>query len=460
MNLKFIGAIKTVTGSCFHLTINDKQILVDCGMHQGPHSDEENRQEFDFEPYEIDYLILTHAHIDHSGLIPLLIKRGFEGKIVCTPATADLLLIMLKDSAHIQEKDAEWLNKQEMRAGREPIVQPLYTVEDVEDVARHLMLIQYDTIEHLSKEIRIRLVDAGHILGSASVELWYKDSQTEKKIVFSGDIGRVNNPIVRDPKTVNDADVVLIESTYGNRLHKDLESSIKEFVEVIHYTFKRGGNVFVPSFAVGRTQDILYILYKLEKEKSLPPHKVFVDSPLAEEATTVYLRHKECFDEEALEIFKKDKDIFRNFKFTTSVEASQEINKIKSGAIVIAGSGMCEGGRIRHHLKHNLWRKECSIVFSGYQVVGTLGRKIIDGAKLVKILGNEIAVKASVHTIGGFSAHADRDGLINWLKAINGNPLVYVVHGEETISEDFAKYISENLQMKAVVPEKGLIVNH
>ncbi|MFQ3574629.1 MAG: MBL fold metallo-hydrolase, partial [Thermodesulfovibrionales bacterium] len=430
------------------------------GMHQGPGGDEENRQGFDFLPSEIDCLILTHAHIDHSGLIPLLVKRGFEGKIICTPATAELLIIMLKDSAHIQEKDAEWLNKLEMRAGREPLLKPLYTVEDVYEVTKHLNVIHYDKIEHLSKDVKIRLLDAGHILGSASIEIWYKDSEREKKIVFSGDIGRLNNPIVKDPKTIKEADVVVIESTYGNRLHKDMESSIREFVDVIQNTFKRGGNVFIPSFAVGRTQDILYILYKLEMQGLLPPHKVFVDSPLAEEATTVYLKHMDCFDEEALEMFGRDKDIFNRFRFTTTVEASQEINKIRSGAIVIAGSGMCEGGRIRHHLKHNLWRKECSIVFVGYQVVGTLGRRIIDGAKTVKILGNEVAVKASVHTIGGFSAHADRDGLTDWLRAINGSPLVYVVHGEESVSNNFALSIKNGLGLDAVVPDKGFTAIH
>lgn len=460
MNLKFIGAVQTVTGSCYHISINNRQILIDCGMHQGPGSDEENREDFDFEPSHIDYLILTHAHIDHSGLIPLLMKRGFNGKILCTPATADLLMIMLEDSAHIQEKDAEWLNKQEMRSGREPVLKPLYTTEDVKEVTKHLKQIPYDKIEHISNDIRIRLVDAGHILGSASIELWYKDSERENKIVFSGDIGRENNPIVKDPKTIDEADIVLIESTYGNRLHKDLDSSIREFVDVVHNTFKKGGNVFIPSFAVGRTQDILYILYKLEQENKLPPHKVFIDSPLAEDATEVYLRHKECFDEEAMEIFRKEKNIFDRFKFTTSVSASQDINNIKSGAIVIAGSGMCDGGRIRHHLKHNLWRKECSIVFTGYQVVGTLGRRIIDGIKSVKILGNDIAVKASVHTIGGFSAHADRDGLIKWLSAINGSPLVYVVHGEESISKSFGQYISDELRLKAIIPEKGFIANH
>ncbi|MBI5205376.1 MAG: MBL fold metallo-hydrolase, partial [Nitrospirae bacterium] len=313
----------------------------------------------------------------------------------------------------------------------------------------------YGNIERLGKGIKYRFIDAGHILGSSTLEIWYQDSPVEKRIVFSGDIGKKGNPIINDPQDVEAADYVVIESTYGNRLHKGTEESIGEFTEAIKVTFKRGGNVLIPAFAVGRTQDILYTLNKLVREKRLSPFNVYVDSPLAEEATKIYLAHPECFDEEAMKMFQTQKSAAIRLHFTTSVEESQRINRIKSGAVIIAGSGMCEGGRIRHHFKHNLWRSECSMVFTGFQARGTLGRRIIEGAKTVHVLGEDIAVKAEIYTIGGFSAHADQEGLLEWLRAFKNKPSVIIVHGEEDVSREFEEKVRENFGFSARVPERG-----
>ncbi|MBI4653993.1 MAG: MBL fold metallo-hydrolase [Nitrospirae bacterium] len=454
MKIKFLGGVRTVTGSCFHLSVNDLQILVDCGMYQGENSEKINKNHFQFNPKDIDYLFLTHAHIDHSGLIPKLVKEGFRGRIITTSATADLTEIMLYDSANIQEKDAEWLKKKALRQGREVIFEPLYTVEDVKEVIPLFDRKSYGNIERLGKGIKYRFIDAGHILGSSTLEIWYQDSPVEKRIVFSGDIGKKGNPIINDPQDVEAADYVVIESTYGNRLHKGTEESIGEFTEAIKVTFKRGGNVLIPAFAVGRTQDILYALNKLVREKRLSPFDVYVDSPLAEEATKIYLAHPECFDEEAMKMFQTQKSAAIRLHFTTSVEESQRINRIKSGAVIIAGSGMCEGGRIRHHFKHNLWRSECSMVFTGFQARGTLGRRIIEGAKTVHVLGEDIAVKAKIYTIGGFSAHADQKGLLEWLRAFKNRPSVIIVHGEEYVSREFEEKVRENFGFSARVPER------
>jgi len=455
MLIRFLGAVGTVTGSCVYIECNQTRLLIDCGMHQGYGSDELNRAPFEFRPSDLDYLLLTHAHIDHSGLVPRLVKEGFKGNILCTPATSELLMIMLKDSAHLQEKDAEWHNKKERRAGGDRVFTPLYYLSDVEAIIPFIRPIQYSVLEHLGAGLMCKFLDAGHILGSASIELWYQDRQRQKRVVFSGDIGKHDNPIVRDPKPPEDADYVIIESTYGNRLHRGKQESLNEFVEVLNETFKRGGNVMIPSFAVGRTQDLLFILNILSGNGAIKyPFKTFVDSPLAKEATDIYLKHPECFDDETLRILRAGRRLFGNVYFTSSVEDSQAINKIQSGAVIIAGSGMCEGGRIGHHFKHNLWRKECSLIFVGYQASGTLGRRIIDGAKIVKILGEDIAVKASVHTIGGFSAHADRQGLLDWLRAIKNRPKVFVNHGEQDISRAFCDTITDELSLEALCPQR------
>jgi len=453
MKLRFLGAARQVTGSCYLLSANGVQLLVDCGMQQGEGA--ENGGSFPFRPSEISCLFLTHAHIDHSGLIPKLVKDGFKGQIITTGATADLVEIMLYDSAHIQEKDAEWKTKKALRQGKEQVFEPLYTTKDVEAAIPFFVKKRYGETGHLGKGFKYVFVDAGHILGSGSFVLWYQDSPAEKKIVFSGDIGKEGNPIIADPEHMTAADYVVMESTYGNRMHKGMKESIDELVEAIKVTFKRGGNVVMPTFAVGRTQDLLYILNGLVRDGRLPLMDVYVDSPLANEATRVYLSHSEYLEEDAEKLSAVVRGDALRLHFTASVEESQAINRIRSGAVIMAGSGMCEGGRVAHHLKHNLWRSECSIVFTGFQARGTLGRRIVDGASHVHVLGEEIAVKARVYTINGFSAHADQKELLGWLSSFESKPEVFIVHGEENVALDFEKLVQERLGLKTHVPHKG-----
>ena len=455
MKLKFLGGARTVTGSCFYMECNNLKFLVECGMYQGEDAEEINKAAFDFNPEEIDYVFVTHAHLDHSGMLPRIVKEGFKGRIITTSATKDLLEIMLYDSAHIQESDTEWLTRKALRAGKPPVI-PLYTTEDVRNVMPLIDIKKYGEIFHIGNGIKYRFLDAGHILGSGTLELWFQDSLKEKKIVFSGDIGKKGNPIVKDPLNPVEADFIVMESTYGNRLHKPLKESIDELVDAVKTTLKRGGNVYIPSFAVGRTQDLLYILNNLLRKKRLYNINVYLDSPLAQEATQIYLSHPECFDEDAKKLFTtKDHNDSIKLHFVQSAQESMALNKIKSGIIVIAGSGMCEGGRIRHHLKHNLWRSECSVIFVGFQGKGTLGRKIVDGAKTVHILGEEIAVKASIYTINGFSAHADQAELIEWISFFKDSPEVFIVHGEEEVSMVFSSLVNERFGFKTYVPEKG-----
>ncbi len=455
MELKFLGGARMVTGSCFYLECNALKMLVECGLSQGEDADEINRTEFDFRPEEIRYIFITHAHLDHSGMLPRITREGFRGRILTTPATRDLLEFMLSDSAHIQENDALWMTRKAERAGMPP-VSPLYTIDDVRNVMELFETKTYNTVFPLGNGVKYRFVEAGHILGSGSLELWFQDGAQEKKIVFSGDIGKRGNPILQDPSAPAAADFIVMESTYGNRLHKPLKDSIDELAEAIKTTFKKGGNVYIPSFAVGRTQDLLYILNDLVREKKLPGLQVYIDSPLAEEATKVYLAHPELFDDEAKRLFAKlDFDPAVRLHFVQNVQGSMALNKIKSGIVVIAGSGMCDGGRIRHHLKHNLWRRECSIVFVGFQGKGTLGRKIVDRARSVNILGEEIAVRASIYTINGFSAHADRAELMAWLSYFRNAPEVFIVHGEEEVALSFGALVKEKFGFTTHVPAKG-----
>ncbi len=434
---------------------DDTQVIVDCGMYQGKNSEEVNRAPFRFRPEEIGHMFLTHAHLDHSGMIPRLVSGGFTGRILTTSATAELVEILLLDSAHIQEKDAEWHTKKALRAGRDEVFEPLYNTDDVIACLPYFDKKDYGSTGELGDGIRYRFIDAGHILGSGTLEMWFHDGSKDKKIVFSGDIGKSGNPIIRDPEHVAEADYVVVESTYGNRFHKDLESSVDELERVIKETFKRGGNVLVPSFAVGRTQDVLYILDRLVREGRLEDIDVYVDSPLADKATKIYMAHPEFFDAETVNSFKFRSTAGMKIHFTTAIEESQKINRIRSRAIIIAGSGMCEGGRIRHHFKHNIWRPECSIIFTGFQVPGTLGRYIVDGAKKARILGEEMVIRAKVHTIGGFSAHADQGELIEWLGTFTSNPRVFIVHGEESVSLEFEKVVRDKLGLRTYVPHIG-----
>lgn len=455
MKITFLGAARKVTGSCFHLSVNGLQFLVDCGMHQGLDSDALNRKPFPFEPKAVDVVFLTHAHIDHTGLVPRLVREGFGGKIITTAATAELSRVMLADSAHIQEMDARWMTKKNLRAGIETPVEPLYTVEDAIASIPFFEKKHYDETYALDSLIRYRFCDAGHILGSGTLELWYRDNP-ERKILFSGDIGKKGNPIVKDPQHAAAADYVVVESTYGNRRHKGVAYSLEELADAVRTTFKRGGKVLIPAFAVGRTQDLLYIFNKLVREGRLPvPLDIYIDSPLAEEATKVYFAHPELFDEEAKKLFGTKARKTVRVHYTPSPQESMKINQIPSGVIVLAGSGMCEGGRIRHHLKHNLWRPECSVIFVGFQARGTLGRMIVDGAREVNILGDRVAVRSRVFTIGGFSAHADQEELLEWLGLFRNKPEVFIVHGEEASALEFERQVKEKLGFVTRVPAMG-----
>jgi metallo-beta-lactamase family protein len=454
LRLTFLGGVRTVTGSCYLLQGRNYRILVECGMYQGHDADEVNRRPFSFDPAEIDCLFLTHCHLDHIGLVPRLVKEGFRGKILATTATADIAELILRDSAHIQESDAEWQNRKAMRTGLE-VKEPLYLSRDVDTVMPLIQRKHYNRIEQLCEGVRYRFVNAGHILGSSTLELWYEEDGREKKISFSGDIGKKDNPIVNDPVFVEETDYLTIESTYGNRNHKGMEESIEELVDVIKATFRRGGNVIIPSFALGRTQDLLFILNKLVKQDRLFRINVYIDSPLGERITKVYAAHPEYFDEEAKELFTIESRDALRLHFTKKQEDSMALNKIKKEAIIISSSGMCEGGRVRHHLKHNLWRKESSIVFVGYQAEGTLGRQIVDNAKVVDVLGENIVVRASIHTLGGFSAHADQRELLDWISQFRNRPEIFIVHGEEKSSLAFQEAIETRFSYPTHVPRPG-----
>jgi metallo-beta-lactamase family protein len=454
MKLQFLGGVRTVTGSCYYLEGRNFRVLVECGMFQGPDAEAVNRRPFAFDPASIDCLFLTHSHLDHVGLVPRLVKEGFKGRIITTSPTADIAELILYDSAHIQESDTEWQNRKAMRSGLE-MEEPLYLPPDVDRVLPLFERKQYGKIEQLCEGVRYRFVNAGHILGSSTLELWYQDGQGEKKISFSGDIGKKENPIVNDPVFVEETDYLTIESTYGNRKHKNMEDSIDELVNIIKTTFKRGGNVIIPSFALGRTQDLLFILNRLVKEGRLFKINVYIDSPLGERITRVYAAHPEYFDEEARQLFNiESRDAIR-IHFTRKTEESMALNRIKKEAIIISSSGMCEGGRVRHHLKHNLWRRECSIVFVGYQAEGTLGRRIVDRAKKVEVLGEDIVVRAGVHTLGGFSAHADQEELMGWIAQFKNSPEIFIVHGEENVALDFQTAIKKKFGYTTHVPRIG-----
>ena len=462
MKLTFSGADHEVTGSCHCLTVNGKNILVDYGMEQG--KDIFVNQPIPFKEKDVDYVFLTHAHIDHSGLLPALWKKGFRGRIFATKATADLCRIMLKDSGHIQEAEAEWQNRKGRRAGK-PEVKPLYTVEDAEEVCKLFFPCHYNDVVDVAPGIRIRFTDIGHMLGSACIEVWLKEGVHEKKIVFSGDIGNLNQPIVKDPSFVEEADYIVIESTYGTRYHQVVEFDYAtELAHVIQRTFDRGGNVVIPSFAIGRTQEILYFLREV-KEKDLVPQyrdfEVYVDSPMAIEAIEVFRENMlECYDEETMAVVNQGINpiSFPGLKTTLTAAESKQINTDITPKVIIASSGMCEGGRIRHHLKHNLWRSACTILFVGYQSMGTLGRAIADGVKEVNIFGETIRVEAEISILAGVSGHGDRAGLMRWLNGFHSVPKhVFVVHGEDESCTQFAAFVKEQFGFESDAPYSGSV---
>jgi len=462
MNIKFLGGTKTVTGSCYLITTEKYKILLDCGQYQGNKTTEAlNRERFEFDPTEIDFMILSHAHIDHSGRIPVLIKKGYEGDIYCTKATADLTDILLKDSGYIHEKETEWENKKRIRNGRE-LIKPLYTFEDAEESVSSLKPVLYEQKIVLNEDISLRFNDAGHILGSSIVELWVKDEKEEIiKIVFSGDLGMVDKPILRDPTRIENADYLIMESTYGGRLHEESESRIDILMHIILDTIRRNGTVIIPAFAVGRTQEIIFELnkyyeYNKEVQKELEGIYVYVDSPLATTATEIFQGNANDFDEETKQyILNGDNPLdFKNLIFTRPVEESMALNANNDPKIVISASGMCEAGRIKHHLKHNLWDPKASVVFVGYQAEGTLGRRILEGEKDLKILGENIHVNARIHSIEGFSGHADQRALLDWLGGFKKMPKgIFLVHGEQDSKEILARKIKEEYNYDVMIAE-------
>ncbi|NPA39080.1 MAG: MBL fold metallo-hydrolase [Thermodesulfobacteria bacterium] len=443
----FFGGAQTVTGSCFLLDIRGTKILIDCGMFQGLDHDK-NYQKFPFNPEEVSYLLLTHAHIDHCGRIPLLVKEGFKGDIICTKPTAQIAKIMLLDAAKVMKEHYKTLYRKAIRKGKELPPPPLYDTYDVIKSFCHFrMLVYYDTPVLLKEDIKITFRNAGHILGSAFIEI--EDLKENKKLVFSGDLGNKDKPIIKQPELPKDADFVFMETTYGDRNHKSFEESKKELLEAIVETFDRGGNVLIPSFALERAQEILFILREFYEEGKLPKCHVFLDSPLAIKATQIFKDNPEFYDEETFEIFvHEDPFDFPYLEFTEDVEESKTINNFKSNAIIIAGNGTVSGGRILHHLKNNLWRPECSLVFVGFQPKGTLGRNIVNGAKKVHLFGEEIPVKAKVYTINGFSSHADQSELLHWLSSFPKVKTLHLIHGEPEKMEVFEKVVREKLGNK------------
>ena len=453
MKLSFHGAAQGVTGSCHLLEAGGLRILIDCGMFQGArHADEENAGDFGFEPSEIDFLLLTHAHLDHCGRIPLLVKRGFAGSIITTAATRELSKLIMMDSAHIQEEDAARASRHKRRGGKDDI-RPLYDQIDVlfalDFFCRN---VSYDKDVALNEAVKIRFINAGHILGSASVIIEATENETTRRIVFSGDLGSPGHAILSNSTPPPECDYVVMETTYGGRMHKDRETSNAELNEVIANTLARGGNVVIPTFAMERTQEILFHLKNAINSKDLPGSlTIFLDSPMAISATEIFKRHANGFSPEVRDAMLSGKDPFhpRGLRFTRQVEESKAINRIRGGAVIMAGSGMCTGGRVRQHLKHNIWRPDCSIVFVGFAAEGTLARQIVDGAKHIKIAGEDIQVKASIHTINGFSAHADQRELLYWVSHTGRPKTVFLVHG------DFDRGMSD---MKTELEKKGLNV--
>ncbi|MDO4804061.1 MAG: MBL fold metallo-hydrolase [Lachnospiraceae bacterium] len=461
MKLTFIGADHEVTGSCHFLEAAGKNILIDYGMEQGKNTYE--NMPLPVKASKIDYVFLTHAHIDHSGNLPLLAMEGFSGQIFATPATCDLCDIMLRDSAGIQEFEAEWRNRKGKRKGDAPFV-PYYTMADAERILRQFEEIPYGVIAEICPGIELRFTDVGHLLGSATIEVWVVEDGVRRKIVFSGDIGNAGQPLVRDPQLIGDADYVVMESTYGDRSHGPQEDYISKLVEVVQRTFDRGGNVVIPSFAVGRTQEMLYFFRQIKERGLIKNHddfEVYMDSPLALKATDIFNDHTyDCFNDEALELLNAGINPigFPGLRHATTPDESKEINFISKPKVIISASGMCEAGRIKHHLKHNLWRADSTILFVGYQAEGTLGRRLLEGAEEVKLFNEPVTVAAEICQLPGISAHADREGLLEWAAGFREKPLkCFVVHGEDAVTASFAELLRERLGWDAMAPYSGTI---
>lgn len=465
MKLVFIGADHEVTGSCHYIEAAGKHLLVDYGMEQG--NDTFVNADLPVEAAQIDYVLLTHAHVDHSGMLPFLYARGFRGQVFATEATADLCSIMLRDCAHIQMQEAEWKNRKAKRNANIEPEEPIYTMEDADGTIRLLVPCAYDHMVNVCDGISIRFTDIGHLLGSASIEVWLSENGEDRKIVFSGDIGNIRQPLIKDPKKTEEADYVVMESTYGDRMHPvDRLDYVTELAAVIKETFDRGGNVVIPSFAVGRTQEMLYFLRKIKNDRLVEGHPdfpVYVDSPLAVEATGIFQKNiYQCFDEEAMELVRQGINpiAFPGLKLTITSDESKAINFDDTPKVILSASGMCEAGRIRHHLKHNLWRPECTILFVGYQAVGTLGRHLVEGADEVRLFGETIAVRAHIGRLAGLSGHADKAGLLDWVEGFTEKPKkVFVVHGEDSVCMQFKECLEKEHGFSAYAPYSGTRVD-
>lgn len=455
IKIKFCGGAGTVTGSCFLLQFAPMQVLIDCGMFQGGKAlRHRNFHDFPFDPAAIDAVLLTHAHIDHSGLLPKLVRDGFKGKIYASYATVDLCKIMLPDSGYIQETEAEWENRKARRAGRAQIL-PLYTVDEAIQTLSYFQGVENDEIIPLSPQLSFRLSNAGHILGSTLIELWVTDGEQNKKFVFTGDLGRENQPIICDPAVIEETDFLIMESTYGLRLHEGEAEKESMLASIINETLQRGGNIVVPAFAVGRTQELLYTLNKLIDRGDIPPLPIYIDSPMAIRTTDMFMLHSECFDLRMRAAVARGESPlhFPEAHFTPSLQESRAINDISGGAMIISASGMCDAGRIKHHLKHNLWRAENTIVFVGYQAEGSLGRRLLEGVKQVALFGEEIAVRARIVSLEGFSAHADREELLRWVgKFIKKPQQVILVHGEAESLTSLAAALQQDFGLDVYIP--------
>ncbi|MBM4278575.1 MAG: MBL fold metallo-hydrolase [Deltaproteobacteria bacterium] len=455
MRVTFLGGVRTVTGSATLFEKGSLKWLVDCGMFQGGKEiEKKNYHTGSYHPSDLSFILLTHAHIDHSGLIPKLFREGFRGKVVCTKATLDLCEVMLRDSGHIQEMEAEWQSRKDRRSGGKGAA-PLYTVKDAEKSLKCFFTVNYNEMVSLADGLNVRFQDAGHIPGSAIIELWVKEGGEEKKLVFSGDLGNSGQPIVRDPSLIKEADLLWLESTYGNRLHKSREETVQELLKIVQEAIGHQAKVIIPAFAVERTQNIIYTLGQFMREGLIPSLPVYIDSPLAISATEIFKKNSDCFDQETKEILSRGGSPLDlpEIIYTRTTEESKAINEDEGPGIIISASGMCDSGRIKHHLKHHLWREKSHIVFLGYQGEGTIGRRIVDGAESVRLFGEEIAIKAHIHTLGGFSAHADQKGLLEWLSHFENPKLeVFVVHGEEKVSMELSQLIREQFHLKAEAP--------
>ncbi|QOL25964.1 MBL fold metallo-hydrolase [Thalassotalea sp. LPB0316] len=452
-SLTFYGAIEGVTGSNYLLEVGNSKIVLDCGLFQGRREEEaKNHEPFPYSPQDIDAVIVSHAHLDHSGRLPVLTKQGYGGPIYMTSPTLELIAVLLKDAASLQERDVEWENKRRKRAGKK-LLEPIYTEDDVEETLYQCEGINYHQTLKVTPEVCVKFLEAGHILGSSILEITISEHGKQKTLVFSGDLGNSQAALLRDPDIVERADIVLLESTYGDREHKSIDDTLTEFEQVIEQASENGGNILIPSFAVGRTQEIIFRLGELYQQGKLKQQAIYLDSPMAIAVTEIYHRYQDVFNVEDKSAINQSnstaawhKKSLHTFlpilRYSTTTEESMLLNKIKSGAIIIAGSGMCNGGRIRHHLKHNLWQKQAHVIFVGYQAIGTPGRSIVDGIQNIKLAGENIAVKAQIHTLGGFSAHASQSQLLDWLSHFSDKTAkLFLVHGEEAAKQSLLEQV-------------------